>query len=512
MAAVGTITNGTTVDTSAIISGQVGIAGLTSAGNIAISNFGTIQGAGLPGVSIQNYASVVNGAATDASAMITGIYLGFGVVTNFGTVSGDVTFRNGGDVNNSGEMGASTEAGVVNASVVVNGSAANTNALISGPIGVYDVYRSASIANFGTIAGAKFAGVFLEHGGLVTNGSTAVSSALISGGYGVYMGAAAPGTVDNFGTIAGSRGVAVSLGSAKDQLDVENASTFVGAVLGDGGTLDLASGTGTFALSPGDDVIVSGGIAITTFQNFGTVEVGAGATFSDTDAVVVAEGRGLIAAGSLTLGGAGQNSVVNDGLIEVAGVGSLDVAGAVTNDGALAVAGGTLTVTGAVTGSGTATIASGRLTFASSFEENVLFQGKSGALHLAQSQNYSGTISGVSATDGLSLDLADIGFVNSGEATFTGNQSSGVLNVTDGTHTASLRLSGDFYKAVFIAASDGNGGTIVYIDKSRRRSSPPLAFIAAMAQIGGSNSAPIHLHSPAQPISPFLSRPHSALA
>ena len=69
-------------------------------------------------------------------------------------------------------------------------------------------------------------------------------------------------------------------------LIVEAGCAFEGAVNGGGGTLNLASGTGTLTglLSPGGNVTVSGSMATTTFQNFDTVEIGAGATFTDTGA------------------------------------------------------------------------------------------------------------------------------------------------------------------------------------------------------------------------------------
>jgi hypothetical protein len=97
---------------------------------------------------------------------------------------------------------------------------------------------------------------------------------------------------------------------------------------------------------------------------------------------------------------------------------------------------------------------------ASTFTEAVTFTGTTGVLELAHSQTYSGTISGFSTTGGTSLDLADIAFVSSTKATFSGTSASGVLTVTDGTHTAHINLTGNYTASTFTASSDGNGGTI----------------------------------------------------
>jgi hypothetical protein len=198
----------------------------------------------------------------------------------------------------------------------------------------------------------------------------------------VAVGAA---SVTNFGTIEGLGVTAVSFASAADVLNVEAGSTFVGAVLGGGGTLDLASGIGALtALLSSGSVSVSGSMAATTFQNFAMVEVGSGATFTGGGAVSLAAGQTLDGAGILTLGGSAKNS--NAGLIETTGAGMLTLTGALANTGTLATMGGTLTVKGAVTGTGGAVIKGGMLDLASGFNEAVTFAGTTGVLELAQSQ------------------------------------------------------------------------------------------------------------------------------
>jgi fibronectin-binding autotransporter adhesin len=491
LSAGGRVTNGSATDTQALIHAMIGVVAANLDTSVSIANFGTIRATIGPGVSLAGDGSVTNGSAADTSALISGVSFGFGALANYGAISGEVNLREGG--------------------TVLNGSAADTTALIAGPIGVYALYGGAEVTNFGTIQGARFAGAFLANGGTVTNGSATDATALISGGYGVYVGQTGA-TVTNFATFDGTGGVAVSLGSDRSQLDVEAGSTFVGAVLGYGGTLDLASGTGMFVLSAGGDVTVSGSMAPTTFQNFNTVEVGAGATFTDTGAVTLAAGLTVSDAGTLTLGAAGAGSVANAGLIETTGAGALTLAGAVDNAGTLAADGGTLTVDGAVTGAGKAVINGATLDFASSFAQNVTFTGTTGRLDLAQSQGYTGTITGFSRTVGTFLDLGDIGFVSTGEASFSGTRTGGVLTVTDGTHTAAINLSGNYLGSKFVAESDGLGGVIIFAEAKRASSAPPHAFIAAMARLGGAAGGAIHTHDVGPVGAPMLARPHTMIA
>ena len=113
-------------------------------------------------------------------------------------------------------------------------------------------------------------------------------------------------------------------------------------------------------------------------------------------------------------------------------------------------------------------------------------------------------ISGFSASGGTSLDLADIGFAHTGQATFSGTSSSGVLTVADGTHTAHIRLNGDYLGSTFTASSDGHGGTIVVAGP------PPLAMVSAMAMLGVSAAPHIPAGETGSSLAPSLVRPGGA--
>ena len=443
---------------------------------------------------------------------------------------------------------------VLNAGGFIQNGATNvTGALIEGPEGVFVTGAAGTVVNYGTIDGssvnrARNAGIDLRYGGSVTNGGAGDTTALIEGPEGISGGRRATisvanygeirggvygivlsyGTVTNFSTISGGR-TAVFLSSSSDVLVVEAGCEFDGAIYGGGGTLVLANGTGTLTgLLPGSGVTVSGSMAPTTFGSFATVEVGAGATFSSSGAVTIAilGVQTLIDAGSLTLGGA-KTTVVNAGVIETSGAGVLTVQGAINNTGLLSADGGTLTVNGAVnntgqlnadggtltvngavTGRGRANVDGGTLDFVSAFNEAVGFTGKTGVLELARSQTYNATVTGFSRNGGTSLDLADIGFVSAGEATFAGTKTGGILTVTDGTHTATIRLAGDYRASTFVAASDGHGGTIV-----QASTAPAHRLVAAMAGLGGGGAGAVHAAAePWRSPPPMLGPPRVALA
>ena len=91
-----------------------------------------------------------------------------------------------------------------------------------------------------------------------------------------------------------------------------------------------------------------------------------------------------------------------------------------------------------------------------------------GTLQLDDSQHFGGTISGFGVPGG--IDLRDIAFGSGTTLGYAGDASSGTLTVSDGTHTATLNLLGQYAAGNFTLHSDGNGGTLV--------TDPPLAGLA----------------------------------
>jgi hypothetical protein len=86
--------------------------------------------------------------------------------------------------------------------------------------------------------------------------------------------------------------------------------------------------------------------------------------------------------------------------------------------------------------------------------------------------------------------------VSAGEASFSGNASSGFLTVNDGTHSALIHLTGDYLGDSFVAASDGKGG--VTVTAMAAATSSARTFAAAMAGFGAGAAAspePPDLHA-----------------
>ena len=505
----GTVVNGY----SATIEGGDGV--VASGAAAYVRNYGYIvsQGSSGIGLFLSRGGTVINGSGRYSyRALIQGVS---GLVVE-GAAAG--TVDNAGTIQATGDaFGVAMFSG----GTLTNGSVNDPGALIEGSSGAY-LYLGARGSNFGTIVGqgADGEGVHLGAGTSITNGSAGNKAAMIEGYVGVDVYYQETVTLTNFGTIIGTGKTAVDFAANTDVLDVGAGSTFVGAVLGAGGTLDLLSGTGTIAglFAAGGDVTVSGSMAKTEFQDFGTLVISARATFTDSGAVTVAAGRTVSDAGVLILNATAKNT--NAGLIEATKGGVLTIGAPLVNRGTLAVHGGTLTVNGAVTGTGIAEIDGGTLDLKLSFNEAVAFTGTTGVLDLARSKTYSAAITGFSRSGGTSLDLGDIAFVGSTEATFSGTRTGGVLTVTDGKHTAHIDLDGAYNTSMFIASSDGQGGTIVVASRAKGNMAstsgqiaPARQFIDVMAGFAASAVAgPIYTSEAWSPREPALTNPRVAAA
>jgi hypothetical protein len=248
------------------------------------------------------------------------------------------------------------------------------------------------------------------------------------------------GAVANAGTIA--------LNSTGDETDLE--------ILGAGVTL---SGGGQVILSDSNQNVIFGATASVTLTNAdntisGAGQIGAGSMNLANAGVIDASGTNALVIDT------GANVVANSGVLETTGAGGLVVDSALDNTGSLLAQSGAMTLKGAVTGAGTATISGSAILEygAASAEATGFAPGAAGTLKLDQSSSFSGVVTGFAAGDG--LDLADVAFGPSTTLGFSENGAGtgGTLTVSDGAHTASIALMGQFAAAGFQQAADGGGG------------------------------------------------------
>ena len=261
-----------------------------------VSNAGVIAGGGGDnkgaddqvqfGVKLADGGTVLNSGAITGGAYSWGVVLkDGGTITNSGSIADSAALYNGGNIYNDGAISAG----------------------LSYPYG--DFQHSGA--------------VFITSKSILVNGGATNSTASIGakGAYSPgYYGVAVSGsgsTITNFGVITGATD-AVKFNGAGDTLIVEEGSVFTGAVLGGGGTLELATGKGSLsAFNAGGDVTVSGSMPTTTFQNFGTLEIGKMGKFSltggGTGDGTVGAGQTLIDAGTLLI----DNTLTIDGSLIV---------------------------------------------------------------------------------------------------------------------------------------------------------------------------------------------------
>ncbi|OKO90678.1 hypothetical protein AC629_04245 [Bradyrhizobium sp. NAS80.1] len=121
----------------------------------------------------------------------------------------------------------------------------------------------------------------------------------------------------------------------------------------------------------------------------------------------------------------------------------------------------TLSGSADASGNGTLEIPSGgTLELTSPYSGTIAFEGATGTLKIANSASFTGKIDGQLAVGDV-IDFADVTAGAGAKISYSGDNSPGTLTVSDGTHTASVALLGNYSLANFTAASDGHGGTSV---------------------------------------------------
>ncbi len=252
------------------------------------------------------------------------------------------------------------------------------------------------------------------------------------------------GTTITHGRVTGDGAIHVTGNSAIDGAKVDIHQITVDA----GDTLKL------------DDTTVTG----TAIADHGTVKVDAHETLSLS---------------GMTLTG-GAVTVETDALVQTGG--NVTLTTDVTNDGTIEVQDGALKISGSVEGSGSVKIDSdARFELDGSDTQDIVFAGSGAELQLDAASSFGGKIAGLTATDELDLRLIGYGTNTTGTYVSNANNTGGVLTITDGTHSISLTLVGDYRHAHFAGATDGTGGTLITLNAN---DDLPVFAAAEKAQAG----------------------------
>jgi outer membrane autotransporter protein len=302
--------------------GKYAILGKTDGWNITVENGATVAATGSNGLAIWlNAAEDLTQANLNGNLTNKGTLLGDGPAVILGT--GTVVNEKGATITSSTSDGVWLSGG---SSTVINEGSINGGAsAVAMESGGNTLINKEGGTLTGTGAGGR--GVYIVDGGTVIN----ERNASITGVQGVYFGGSGNDTLDNAGTIIGTGGTAVSMGSGDDTTYLRDGSAITGTVKGGNGTDTIylegsgtitegtitgwetieKSGDGTWSLggdlSSGKSISVLGGAlkvsGVYTHEAGATYTVGAG---SDGKA-------GKITADTAVLNG-GNVSVVTKGL------------------------------------------------------------------------------------------------------------------------------------------------------------------------------------------------------
>ena len=227
-------------------------------------------------------------------------------------------------------------------------------------------------------------------------------------------------------------------------------------IIGNSTISDASLHHGNVTIESGEKLTLDGdtvdGTAFTNVATGSVIHVDGRDTLTLNDATTITGGGLTIGAGALVKT-SGDVTLTNT---------------SVTNDGKIEVTDGILKITGSVGstpgGDGSIQIDSGAvLDLDGADTQRVAFAGDGGKLQIDTS-SFGGSISGLTAGD--EIDLSTIGFGPNTTGTYVSNanHTGGVLTITDGMHSISMTLVGDYSDAHFAGSSDGSGGTLITLD------------------------------------------------
>lgn len=500
--ALGTGTGGVgtyTVSTSQTVSSE-SLTASTNAAHVDLSS-ATINGGSLKGVInvLDSGTTTLNGA-TDAAnlAVNDGAVLALiGTITDTGTIS----LNSAGDPTEV-EIAAAPAAPSAKFAGSISGTTLTVSSVSSGQLAVGEMVAGPGIEP-GTAITALGSGTG-ETGTYTVSLSQSVSSET--------MIASIPVTLAGKGNLTLSDPVNDQIVSGGDPQVLLNTSNILGSgIIGDS---SLALDNGKKSVVDADIAGKALTVEVASLSNIGTLEATNGGVLQlDTnvaDTATSAAVKAATAGSHINLDGVtitgGAVSTVASALIEAIGSDPSTITGAkVTNAGTLGAEGNDLTVVGAVTNTGTidannhtleitgavtkgfATIeGSGEVKFDAAAAVGVSFAaGSAGTLYLVNPSLFKGTVAGMEAAPGASIDLGNIQFADKP----TINQSTtNQITVTDPvTHvTDKIQISGAAGSFTVHGAADGS--TLVS-DPAAGAASQPTINAQLLAQSMASFSA-----------------------
>ena len=398
----------------------------------------TIDSTG-PGSEIFNSGTIVANYGGGALAIVP---LSF---TNFGTIDATGETLTLGYDNNGVRSSWNNNSGTISnaTSLVLNGSVTTDN--------MGTIINSGAITEAGLIDNT---GATLAVGSSGTLGTiNLISGGTVSGG--AIVDANGDGFAFNGGTLDGViyQGP-LELINPGDGVTIANGLTVTGTDGSSPGMIDLAGAAATLDLAGSqtlDNVTLNIGNASTVTADADVLSADHGGTVTlGQNASIVSLGvfATLLAEAGTTLDLAGSLSALNGDTVILAASG-----GTFSNDGSIAVSGGTLDVNTALDGvssGGTIDVSSGGVvdvTAAVAADQTLAFADASGLLQLNDPGSFAGTITGFDS--GSTIDLTN----------FTGTVTSFANNVLTLSSGIKLNIEGPFNPNEFVLSSDGNNGT-----------------------------------------------------
>ena len=314
-------------------------------------------------------------------------------------------------------------------------------------------------------------------------------------------------------------------GTGKGAIDVTGGSAEVAFY----GTQTVSNATITLGADNGSAPATLGAYNIPGATTASTLTLGAGLTVvtGGVDADLTGDGRlvnrGSVIAdtvdGTLTITAA---TFVNANAFIVGNGEAVVDAAAFANNGAVEVIDGTLELAKALTGTGSVQIdAAGTVTADSAVGNGqwVQFYGAGGTLNILAAASFAAGIGGFGEGD--TIDLRNVAFGSTTTVHYAGDADGGTLTVSDGTHTAKLRLIGNYTSGSFADASDGSRFTQITFTPSaaaaRTATSPGTGdsrlhqFLSAISA-HSADGAGFHAAHTAQPLGEPVDRALAASA